>query len=156
MPKPSPTRQARKIKAWRILTGQTSNVIIPASLIGNLWAHGGGYTRAVLSTALDSDLLDACYTIAADAPREGRGSGNLLDYGNRPGRPARRPEDEVDRVVVDRVLCGEKLKTTRAERIAIVHRFTDRGWSAQQIAIRLDISARHVERLRAKEEPSYA
>lgn len=53
-----------------------------------------------------------------------------------------------DPVVVDRVCGGERSLTNTAERFEVVRRLSDRGESAEQIALRLDVTVRTVQRWR--------
>lgn len=65
---------ARYMRGYRILTGRTTTLTVSTALIGNLWDKGDATTRALLSVALDSHVLDACHAIAtrgyAEAPRK--------------------------------------------------------------------------------------
>ncbi|RPA64906.1 hypothetical protein EF294_07430 [Gordonia oryzae] len=145
------------MKSYRILTGKTTRLSVPTRLIGRLWRDGGETTRAMLSVALESDVLDACVRVDAHGPAKGTGKGNPLNYSGRRG-PAEREPDEVDSVVIERILAGDRLlSTTRAERDVLIGKLTDRGLSAAMIARRLGIAQRTVTRIRtqAKEGESY-
>ena len=137
------------MRSYRILTGKTTRLAVPTRLIGHLWRDGGETTRAMLSVALESDVLDACYRVAEHGPYAGKGTGNKLDYTGR-RRAQQRPDDEFDRIVVQRVLQGRHQETTRREQEFIVRHLTDQGRSARQIGALLGISQRHVSRLRSR------
>lgn len=57
---------------------------------------------------------------------------------------------DPDRVVIYRVLTGEKFRMNCAERRAVVAEFTRQGVSAAEIARRMGIAQRSVCRLRAR------
>ena len=59
-------------------------------------------------------------------------------------------QNNVDDVAVQRLLTGSTVHSTRAERQAATATLTGWGMSASQIAARLHVSARTVERLRAR------
>lgn len=61
-----------------------------------------------------------------------------------------RPRPDVDLVVVQRLLSGSVVESTRAERQAAVAELDALQLSASQIARRLHLSKRTVERLRAR------
>jgi len=63
---------------------------------------------------------------------------------------ARRPvEPIVDEVAVARACHGEEVPLTRLERVEAVRRLTKRGVGAKEIARRLRMSMRQVQRVRA-------
>lgn len=59
------------------------------------------------------------------------------------------PEPIVDEVAVARACHGEPVPLTRLERAEAVRRLTKRGMGAKEIARRLRMSMRQVQRLRA-------
>lgn len=57
---------------------------------------------------------------------------------------------ELDPVVVDRLVSGRPQPATVPERVAAVRRLHERGLTASQIAGRLGVTTRSVERYRAR------
>lgn len=53
--------------------------------------------------------------------------------------PTHRPKTDVDEAVVLRVMAGERLPMTRAERVEVVARLRARGWSLNEIEMRTGI-----------------
>jgi DNA-binding NarL/FixJ family response regulator len=56
----------------------------------------------------------------------------------------------IDEVAVERAAKGERIRLTPAERQAAVAHLTRWGYSAAEIAERLGVTARTVERIRAR------
>jgi hypothetical protein len=67
-----------------------------------------------------------------------------------PPKPTRRPDPtDMDQVAVNRATDGDPLPPlTPADRLAAVNRLTAAGWSALEIARRLQITPRSVQRYR--------
>ena len=66
-------------------------------------------------------------------------------------RGPRRRRDDIDDVAVERAMHGDPLVLTLPERKLAVQRLTSRGHSAVEIARRVRIAPRTVERYRAAE-----
>lgn len=140
---------ADHMRAYRVLTGKTGNLIVSASVIGRLWADGGETTRAILSAALDSRVLDACHTVATKGIQPGRGTGKVQHYGSRPTRPRQDDEEEVSMFVLRLLLDGKPIprKPNRAEVRAATLNLTRKGHSPASIARRVGVTERHVYRI---------
>ncbi|KXT55939.1 hypothetical protein Y710_16475 [Gordonia sp. QH-12] len=65
-------------RAYRIITGRTTQITVPPALIGHLWQAGGDTVRALLSVAVDPQALEACRRIVTDGIAVGQGSGRPL------------------------------------------------------------------------------
>lgn len=57
---------------------------------------------------------------------------------------------EMDEVAVERLIAGDRVTSTKAERLEAVRQLTARGRSAAWIAAHLHIAERSVTRLRAE------
>jgi len=64
--------------------------------------------------------------------------------------PPRHYDRAVDEVAVERLLAGDLIESTKAERLEAVRALTARGRSASWIAAHLHIAERSVTRLRAE------
>jgi DNA-binding CsgD family transcriptional regulator len=62
---------------------------------------------------------------------------------------ANRPKQEVDPAVVHRVLGGERMRMTAAERAVVIGKLGAEGLSSSEIAFRLGLAQRTVQRHRA-------
>lgn len=69
-------------------------------------------------------------------------------------RPEQVPHDRLDPVVVERAVAGTRPVSSSAEKAAAVALLTDRRWSSADIADRLGITQRTVERFRASNRES--
>lgn len=144
---------ADHMRAYRVLTGKTDNLIVPAVVLGRLWDDGGETTRAILSTALDSRVLDACHTVATKGVQPGRGTGKVQHYGSRPARPRQDDEEEVSMFILNLLLAGKPLprKPNRAEVRSATLTLTRKGHSPATIARRVGVTERHVYRVLERE-----
>lgn len=144
---------ADHMRAYRVLTGKTDNLIVPAAVLGHLWADGGETTRAILSASLDSSVLDACHTVATKGVQPGRGTGKVQHYGSRPARPRQDDEEEVSMFVLNLLLAGKPLprKPNRAEVRSATLTMTRKGHSPATIARRVGVTERHVYRVLERE-----
>jgi DNA-binding CsgD family transcriptional regulator len=57
--------------------------------------------------------------------------------------------DTLDEIAIEEAMRGRLVTLTKTERAEAVHRMTVRGYSAEQIAQRLGVSGRTVQRKRA-------
>lgn len=144
---------AAYMRAYRVLAGKQKTITVDATVLGRLWEHGGETTRAILSTAFDTQLLDACHTVATDGPRTPRGRGKPHLYGNRPGRPQQRDPLDVDPEIVFRLADGAPIhrEATTTERQQAARLLRKRGHPLGFIARRLDLSESYVSRLAKKD-----
>jgi ribosomal protein L32 len=70
--------------------------------------------------------------------------------GTAPASALRLPDDgEVDEIAVERAMGGDAVRLTRSEQVEVVRRLADRGLSDAEIAKRLHVTAKTVERRRA-------
>ena len=146
------TRTARDyVRGYRIRTGKTETLHIPAEIIGLLLRDGGETTRAILAIRFPPLILDACYSLAVQGVSAGQGKGNRLLTVERPGRRPQRHRHSIDPDLIEAVLAGAPaVGLTAAERHVLVHRMAGLHMYDTEISTRLNLSMSHTSALRRK------